>query len=115
VGRKLITGGNPGQLHLMPVDPRDWLPARHLAWSVLEQVGEMDLSAFGPRYRTGPGGKAYDPAMMTGLLLYCYCKGLRSSRQIEMATFDDVGIVHICRLGKTLTPAESKPEATHQL
>jgi transposase len=81
----------------MPADPRQWLPGRHLAWSVLEQVRQMDLSAFESRYRAdGQGGKAYDPAMMTGLLLYCYCKGLRSSREIEMATFDDVGARVIC-------------------
>jgi len=68
-----------GQLHLMPVDPRDWLPERHLAWSVLEQVGEMDLSAFDPGYRAdGRGGQGYAPAMMTGLLLYRYYEGLRS-------------------------------------
>ena len=81
----------------MPADPRQWLPERHLAWSVLEQVGRMDLSAFGSRYRAdGQGRRPYDPAMMCGLLLYCYCKGLRSSREIEMATFDDVGARVIC-------------------
>jgi transposase len=81
----------------MPADPRDWLPGRHLAWSVLEQVGEMDLSAFEAAYRgDGQGGRPYDPVMMTGLLLYCYCKGLRSSREIELATFDDVGARVIC-------------------
>lgn len=92
-----MTGSGPDQGWLMPVDPRQWLPERHLAWCVLEQVGQMDLSAFGRRYRAdGQGGKAYHPAMMTGLLLYCYCKGLRSSREIEMATFDDVGARVIC-------------------
>ncbi len=92
-----MTGDSPDQGWLMPADPRDWLPGRHLAWSVLEQVGEMDLSAFENAYRAdGQGRKPYDPAMMTGLLLYCYCKGLRSSREIEMATFDDVGARVIC-------------------
>jgi transposase len=81
----------------LPADPREWLPGRHLAWSVLEQVGEMDLSAFEAAYRgDGQGGRPYDPVMMCGLLLYCYCKGLRSSREIEMATFDDVGARVIC-------------------
>ena len=97
MGRNFVAGDSPGQGWLMPADPRQWLPGRHLAWSVLEQVREMDLSAFENAYRAdGQGGKAYHPAMMTGLLLYCYCKGLRSSREIEMATFDDVGARVIC-------------------
>jgi transposase len=81
----------------MPADPRQWLPERHLAWSVLEQAAGMDLSGFGAGYRAdGQGGVPYDPAMMTALLLYCYCRGRRSSREIEAATFDDVGARVIC-------------------
>jgi hypothetical protein len=34
--------------------------------------------------------------MMVTLVMYCYCKGVRSSRGIEMATFDDVGARVIC-------------------
>ena len=34
--------------------------------------------------------------MMVVLILYCYAKGIRSSRAIEMATFDDVGAPVIC-------------------
>jgi transposase len=94
---KFRTGAAPGQVMLMPADPRDWLPAGHLAWKVLEQAGEMDLSLFGARYRAdGQGGRPYDPQMMATLLLYCYCRGRRSSREIEMATFDDVGARVIC-------------------
>jgi transposase len=82
---------------LMPADPREWLPPGHLAWRVLEMAAEMDLSRFGARYRRdGQGGRPYDPAMMAALLLYCYCRGRRSSREIEMATFDDVGARIIC-------------------
>jgi transposase len=92
-----VTGDGPDQGWLMSPDPRQWLPERHLAWSVLEQVRLMDLSAFGAAYRAdGQGGRPYDPAMMCGLLLYCYCKRLRSSRDVEMATFDDVGARVIC-------------------
>jgi len=82
---------------LMPADPRERLPAGHLAWKVIELAGEMDLSGFGAAYRgDGQGGRPYDPAMMATLLLYCYCRGRRSSREIEMATFDDVGARVIC-------------------
>jgi transposase len=82
---------------LMPADPREWLPAGHLAWRVLELAEEMDLSRFGASYRRdGQGGRPYDPVMMVTLLLYCYCRGRRSSREIEMATFDDVGARVTC-------------------
>jgi transposase len=82
---------------LMPADPREWLPPGHLAWKVLELAGEMDLSAFGADYRPdGQGGRPYDPVMMATLLLYGYCRGRRSSREIEMATHDDVGARIIC-------------------
>ncbi len=81
---------------LMPADPRDWLSAGHLAWKVIELAG-VDLSRFGAWYRRdGQGGRPYDPAMMATLLLYCYCRGRRSSREIEMATYDDVGARVIC-------------------
>jgi transposase len=97
MGRKFRSGAAPDQCMLMPADPREWLPAGHLAWKVIELAGEMDLSRFGASYRGGgQGGRAYDPAMMATLLLYCYCRGRRSSREIEMATFDDVGARVIC-------------------
>ncbi|MET9881261.1 transposase [Actinacidiphila glaucinigra] len=76
----------------MPRNARDWLPPEHLCWKVLEVVGELDLSAFERSYRAdGQGGAAYPPANLVGLLLYCYSKGVRSSRQIERACWDDVG------------------------
>jgi transposase len=97
MGRKFRSGAAPAQAMLMPADPREWLPAGHLAWRVLELAGEMRLSRFGASYRRdGQGGRPYDPAMMATLLLYCYCRGRRSSREIEMATFDDVGARVIC-------------------
>src|SRR6478672_9681928 len=85
------------QLFLLPPDARDWLPPGHLAWAVLDQVSRMDLEAFVARYRAdGQGKKAYHPALMVALVMYCYCKGIRSSRAVEMATFDDVGARVIC-------------------
>jgi transposase len=85
------------QLFLLPPDARDWLPAGHLAWAVLAQAGQLDLAPFVAWYRAdGQGSKAYHPRLMVGLVMYCYCKGIRSSRAIEMATFDDVGARVIC-------------------
>src|SRR5215813_12421181 len=85
------------QLFLLPPDARDWLPAGHLAQAVLEQAGQMDLAPFVAWYRAdGQGKKAYHPQLMASLVMYCYCKGIRSSRAVEMATWDDLGARVIC-------------------
>ncbi|WP_405886279.1 transposase (plasmid) [Streptomyces sp. NBC_01136] len=79
----------------MPRDVREWLPPEHLCWKVLDVVGELDLSAFESGYRTdGQGGAAYPPANLVALILYCYSKGVRSTRRIEQSCWDDVG----CRI-----------------
>jgi transposase len=83
--------GDRDQRFLMPPDMRDWLPAGHLVWFVLDVVDQIDLSAFRRAYRAdGHGRAAYDPALMVGLLLYAYCIGLRSSRVIERRCVEDV-------------------------
>jgi transposase len=75
----------------MPPDLREWLPEDHLAWFVIDAVGEMDLEAFYGAYRVdGRSRPAYDPAMMVALLLYAYARGVRSSRVIERACEEDV-------------------------
>ncbi len=82
---------NREQMYLMPVSLRDWLPEGHLAWFVLDAVAAIDLSKFYLKYRTdGWGRAAYDPEMMVSLLLYAYCLGVRSSRQIERGCEVDV-------------------------
>jgi transposase len=92
-----IGGDRPEQSYLLPPDVRDWLPAGHLTWALLDLAGEMDLSAFTGWYRAdGQGRPACHPAMMVALACYCYCKGIRSSRGIEAATFDDLGARVIC-------------------
>src|SRR3954462_3714891 len=79
------------QSFLMPPDVREWLPARHLAWFVIDAVAEMDLEAFYAAYRVdGRSRPPYDPAMMVALLLYAYARGIRSSRVIERACEEDV-------------------------
>ena len=84
-------GCNREQMFLMPVNIKEWLPESHLAWFVLDAVETMDLSKFYLKLRSdGWGSAAYDPRMMVSLLLYAYCLGVRSSRQIERACEVDV-------------------------
>jgi transposase len=85
------------QLYLLPVSVAEWLPEDHLAYFVLDAVAEMDLSAFYAGYREdGWGGAARHPKTMVGLLLYGYCRGVRSSRQIERACLEDVAFRVVC-------------------
>lgn len=70
---------------------RDWLPEDHLAWFVIALVDELDFHAFTSAYRDdGQGRSAFDPALMVALLIYSYCAGVRSSRQIERRCMEDV-------------------------
>ena len=79
------------QLYLMPPSVTDWLEEDHLAFFVLDAVDEMDLDLFYAKYRQdGCGAPAHDPKMMVALLVYAYCLGVRSSRQIERACHVDV-------------------------
>jgi transposase len=79
------------QAFLMPPSLRDWVPAGHLAWFVIDAVDEMDLGGFYGAYRAdGHGRPAHDPAMMVALVLYAYAVGERSSRVIERRCVEDV-------------------------
>jgi transposase len=76
---------------LLPPSVREWLPAGHLAWYLLDVVERLELEAFYGEYRAdGSGRPAHDPQMMVALLLYAYCVGERSSRQIERRCVEDV-------------------------
>ena len=75
----------------MPPSLQEWLPEDHLVWTVLGVVEQMDLVRFNEAYRLGGAGRSpYDPAVMVALLLYSYARGLRSSRVIERACWEDV-------------------------
>jgi transposase len=85
------------QALLLPASLREWLADDHLAWLVLDVVGEIDLSEFFGAYRAdGHGRAAHDPAMMVALLLYSYALGQRSSRAIERRCREDVPTRVIC-------------------
>jgi transposase len=76
---------------LLPPSLRDWLPADHLAWFVMEAVDELELELFYAAYRAdGHGRAALDPSMMVSLLVYAYAVGVRSARAIERRCREDV-------------------------
>ena len=57
------------QSYLMPPSMRDWLSEGHLAWFIVDAVGQMDLREFYAAYRSdGWGAAAYDPGMMVAVV-----------------------------------------------
>jgi len=98
---------DPDQAFLFPPSLRDWLPDDHVAYFLLDVVSELNLKdiyayydfeevkdeqgkVVGRRAKTNRGRPAYDPRMMTALLLYGYATGSVSSRQIEKKCQEDV-------------------------
>jgi transposase len=84
-------GCDRDQPFLLPPDLRDWLPADHLAWFILDVVDQLDLAPFYRAHRDdGHGHPAYDPKRLLGVLLYGYCLGVRPSRQLERRCTEDL-------------------------
>src|SRR5512144_462873 len=82
---------NRDQLFLMPPALQDGLPPDDLAYFLLDAVDQFDLTPFRAAYRAdGVGQAAFQPHMMVALLLYAYCLGVRSSRQVERLCQRDV-------------------------
>ena len=83
--------GDRDQPFLLPPDLRDWLSDDHLAWFILDVVDQLDLGVFYQAHRAdGHGHPAYDPKTLLGILLYGYCLGVRSSRQLERRCAEDI-------------------------
>ena len=81
----------PEQDFLLPPSLRDWLPENHLAYFVSDLVDELDLTAIESPYEAEDRGQPpYHPVMMTKVLVYAYCVGVFSSRQIQRRLAEDV-------------------------
>jgi len=62
---------------------------------IMDAVGLLDLSQAHINHG-GTGSAQYPPAMMLGLLIYCYATGNFSSRKIERLTYDSVAVRLLC-------------------
>lgn len=88
--RRFRTGMNPDQMMLLPPSLSEWLPADHPAYGWSALVDELDLSGIYATYGA-KGQPPYDPRLMVKIWVYAYARGLRASRQVEQACYDDVG------------------------
>ncbi|MEC5178753.1 transposase [Arthrobacter sp. CG_A4] len=81
----------PDAVMLVPPSLEEWLPQGHLARFVGELVDdELDLTRFYASYAKAKGQPPYDPRLMLRIVLYGYCVGVRSSRELERACTDVV-------------------------
>jgi transposase len=81
----------PDAVMLVPPSLDEWLPQNHLARFIADLVAEeLDLSRFYGSYAKTKGQPPYDPRLMVRVLLYGYCVGIRSSRELERACVDVV-------------------------
>ena len=94
---KAFVSDEINQSLMMPPSLHDWLPENHLARFVADLVPSLDLKAFYESYeqRDGRGMAAYHPVMMVRVLIYGYCIGVVSSRQIEKRSYEDVAFRYL--------------------
>lgn len=83
---------SPTQSYLLPPSPTEWLPEGHLAYFVLDLVGELDVGAIENELqrKDARGERPFAPRMMVSLLTYAYATGVFSSRKIARSTYEDV-------------------------
>jgi transposase len=83
----------------LPPTVGDFVAEDHLARFVLSLVrDDLDLAEITGTYGSERGQPAFDPTMMTALLLYSYCCGIYSSRRIAKACRERVDFMSIAAL-----------------
>lgn len=85
------------QSFLLPPDMRDWLPAGHLVWFLIDAIDQLNLVKLEAKAKLGGAGRRrYAPGMLLGLWIYASARGVSSSRQIERACHEDIAFRILC-------------------
>jgi transposase len=92
MAEKLYRAWPRDQVLLLPPALQRWLPEDHLVHFVLDVVDGLDLRAIERviHSRDQRGERPWHPKMMVALLFHGLCIGVRSSRRLERATYEDV-------------------------
>src|SRR5215510_6003514 len=60
-------------------------------WTINYLIDKMDLSSFDKNYHNDElGAAAYSPKVLLKIIIYCYSRGILSSRKIENACIDNI-------------------------
>ncbi len=82
---------DPEQPFLLPPTLQEWLPAEHLVYCISDLVESLELTAILSWYdKPTRGTVPYHPQMLVKVLLYAYCIGTPSSRQIARKLEEDI-------------------------
>lgn len=77
-----------------PIRLEEVLPANHLARFVVDIISQLDLSQIYAGYAEH-GGEAIAPEALLSVLFYGYATGIFSSRKLEKATYENVGVRYV--------------------
>jgi len=91
MNRKKFRDYQPHQLMILPPALDEWLPEDHPVHFISQVVDQFDLSAIYNDYTERRGQPPYEPRMMVKVWVYAYMRGIRSSRRLERALYEDVG------------------------
>src|SRR5450755_1796391 len=82
----------------LPGDLRQYLPDDHQVFLIEDLVETLDLTPITSVYEQGDGRgqPPYHPVLLSKLLLYAYCEGETSSRQIMRKTYQDISYRVLC-------------------
>jgi len=83
------TDNSQGQF--LTVNLQEQLLLGSFEWTIDYLINKMDLSLFEQNYHNDErGAAAYPPKVLLKIILYCYSKGILSSRRIEKACRDSI-------------------------
>jgi len=75
----------------MQVNLQEQLLLGSFEWTINYLINELDLSSFHKNYHNDErGAAAYPPKVLLKIILYCYSKGILSSRRIERACKENI-------------------------
>ena len=75
-------------MHLPP-DIREFLPKNHIVFLINEVVNNLNIDSIIQTY-SEEGKPPYNPYMMIKVMFYAYTQGIRSSRKIENALYENI-------------------------
>ncbi|MDZ7289427.1 MAG: transposase, partial [candidate division KSB1 bacterium] len=96
---RYISGLDRNQSMLFPELVEEYITDTNPVRFIDAYVNSLDLAAFGFRYASPEalGRKPYNPADMLKLYIYGYLNRIRSSRQLETATYRNIELLWLLR------------------